>query len=118
MRFATLVLLLVSSWAHADGGREKGALGVGLVLGEPTGVCAKLYLKDDQAIAASAGSAFISGGLQVTGDYLWHPFILQERDSFVMPFYFGPGVRFIDYSGGSSYFAAGVRGVAGVLFDF
>src|SRR4051812_9120567 len=57
MRLITLALLLAPALAHADG-REKGAFGVGLVLGEPTGICAKLYIKDDQAISVTAGSAF------------------------------------------------------------
>ena len=37
-----------------------------------------------------------------------------------MPFYVGPGIRLIDYggSGNSSYFATGLRGVAGLAFDF
>ncbi|HTR51125.1 MAG TPA: hypothetical protein VMJ10_10500 [Kofleriaceae bacterium] len=100
---------------------DKGALGVGIILGEPTGVCAKLYLKDDRAIQVSAGSAFVSGGLQLTGDYIFHPWILQDRDSYVLPAYIGPGVRVIDYpgqSGGPSQFAFGLRGVVGLLFDF
>ena len=120
MRMAGLVLLLitVSTAARADGRVDKGAIGVGIVLGEPTGITAKLYLKDDQAVQVTAGSNFIKGGLSITGDYLFHPFILQERDSFVMPFYVGPGVRLIDYTGATGYFAPGLRLVAGMLFDF
>src|SRR3954464_7589991 len=72
---------------------EKGTIGVGIVIGEPTGLSAKLYLTDDTAIQAAVGSAFIGGGLQVSADYLLHPWILQDRDSFVMPVYLGPGVR-------------------------
>ena len=100
---------------------EKGALGVGLILGEPTGICAKLYLQDDQAIQAAAGAAFYGGGLQLHGDYVFHPWILQDRDSFVLPVYVGPGLRFIQYSEGrgiDSHFAIGLRAVAGMLFDF
>jgi hypothetical protein len=96
----------------------KGAFGLGLVLGEPTGICAKLYLADDRAIDAEAGATFIAGGLQLSGDYLFHPVILQDRDSFVMPFYVGPGLRLIDYTGSTGYFAAGLRGVVGLAFDF
>jgi len=118
MRLAILTLLLVTGVAHADGRVDKGAFGLGIVLGEPTGICGKLYVKDDQAIAVAAGGAFIKGGLQITGDYLFHPFILQERDSFVMPFYVGPGIRLIDYNGNSGYFATGARVVVGMLFDF
>lgn len=121
----TLVACLFGSGAaFADDGEtsrmDKGTIGIGLILGEPTGISAKLYLKDDQAIQAAAGSAFIGGGLQVHADYVFHPFILQQRESFVLPVYFGPGVRVIDYSNGrdSNYLALGLRGVAGLLFDF
>jgi len=109
--------------AAADAGRpaDKGAIGIGLIIGEPTGISAKLYLSDDKAIQAAVGSAFIGGGLQAHGDFVLHPWILQDRSSFVLPVYLGPGVRFIDYYGGrsgTSHFAAGMRAVIGLLFDF
>jgi len=100
---------------------EKGTFGLGLILGEPTGISAKLYLKDDQAIQAAAGSAFVGGGLQVHVDYVFHPWILEDRESFTLPVYLGPGLRGIVYDkgrGGNSYFALGLRAVVGILFDF
>jgi len=127
---AVLALLAMASPALADDdeakgekGRpaEKGTLGVGIIVGEPTGICAKIYLSQDRALQVAAGSAFISNGLQLHADYVFHPWILQDRDSFVLPVYLGPGFRVIDYSGGSngsSHFAAGLRGVIGLLFDF
>jgi hypothetical protein len=130
MRWLVIALLALSAPALADDddnagekGRpaEKGTLGIGIILGEPTGITAKLYLKDDQAIQAAAGAAFVANGLQVHGDYVFHPWILQDRDTFVLPVYVGPGVRFVDYSGGSmgsSHFATGLRAVGGLLFDF
>jgi hypothetical protein len=128
MRFvlALAVALAIAAPARADTddegarGADKGTLGVGIILGEPTGVTAKLYIKDDQAIQAAVGSAFIGGGLQVHADYVFHPYILQSRPSFVLPVYFGPGVRLIDYTNGrdSSSFAFGARLVGGLLFDF
>jgi len=101
-------------------GADKGTLGVGIILGEPTGITAKLYLEDDQAIQAAVGSAFIGGGLQIHADYVFHPYILQTRPSFVLPVYVGPGLRLIDYTDGrdSSSFALGLRVVGGLLFDF
>ena len=100
---------------------DKGTFGIGIVIGEPTGLTAKLYLHDDRAIQIDVGSAFAAGGYQATGDYLFHPWILQDRDSYVMPVYLGPGLRLIDYSGGSNgsdHLATGLRGVIGLLFDF
>jgi hypothetical protein len=109
--------------AKGEKGRpaEKGTLGFGIIVGEPTGICLKIYLAKDRALDIAAGSAFISNGLQVHGDYVFHPWILQDRDSFVLPVYIGPGFRAIDYSGGSggsSHVALGLRAVVGLLFDF
>jgi hypothetical protein len=127
MRFvlALATALTIAAPARADNddasrGADKGTLGVGIILGEPTGVTAKLYLSDDQAVQAAVGSAFIGGGLQLHGDYVFHPYILQTRPSFVLPVYVGPGVRLIDYTNGreSSSFAIGARAVGGLLFDF
>ena len=123
----SLVLVLVLALggaARADdatqgtSGSKKGTFGIGIILGEPTGICAKLYLKDDQAIQAAAGGAFVGGGLQLDADYVFHPWILEDRDSFVLPVYLGPGVRFIEYTGNPEVFAAGLRAVVGMLFDF
>jgi len=115
------VCAAASTAAADERGETKGTFGVGLIIGEPTGVCAKLYLKDDQAVQFAVGSGFVEGGFQVHADYVWHPWILEERDSFTLPVYLGPGVRVFDYDkgrGGNSFFALGVRAVGGIMFDF
>lgn len=102
-------------------GTEKGSLGVGVVIGEPTGVAAKLYLQDDQAIQAALGLTFVSGGFQAHADYVFHPVILEEREAFTLPAYVGPGVRVMQHRegrGGDTDFRIGARAVAGLLFDF
>jgi hypothetical protein len=102
-------------------GVEKGTFGLGLIIGIPTGISAKLYLKDDEAVQGAVGVNFISGGVHVQGDYVFHPYILQEKEEFTMPFYVGPGARFVQYRegrDGDNYAAIGARGVAGMLFDF
>jgi hypothetical protein len=121
-----LGLLAAASPARADDAAkgmdrtDKGTLGIGIIVGEPTGISGRLYLKDDQAIQAAIGGSFIGGGIQIHADYVFHPFILQSRESFVLAAYVGPGVRFIQYSTGrnDSYIALGLRGVGGLLFDF
>ncbi len=123
MRSALFALVALAGTAHGDDdirAVDKGNLGVGIILGEPTGICAKLYLRNDQAIQAAVGSAFILGGLQFHADYVFHPFILQQRASFVLPFYIGPGVWAFDHTGSRDehYFGLGLRAVAGLLFDF
>jgi hypothetical protein len=118
---ALLALLVPARALAEDGeGRDKGTTGVGIIIGEPTGVCGKLYVKDDQAIQAAIGFAFFGGGIHLHADYVFHPFILQKRDSFVLAAYVGPGVRFIQYreGRGDDFVALGLRAVGGLLFDF
>jgi hypothetical protein len=115
-----VALVAASSTASADG-VDKGALGVGIIIGEPTGVCAKLYLKDDQAIQAALALSAVVGGFQVHADYLFHPLILEEREAFTLPAYIGPGLRLLQRGAGrdgDDDFRLGVRVVAGLLFDF
>lgn len=107
--------------AAEDSRVDKGSLGVGIVLGEPTGLAAKLYLDDDTAIQGALGFNFYGSGVQANADFVLHPWIVQDRDVFVLPIYLGPGVRFIQYDGGrggDSHLAAGLRAVVGMLFDF
>jgi hypothetical protein len=128
MRFLLVLGVVVAIAAPAraeddgEGGRgaEKGALGVGIILGEPTGLTAKWYFDDSHAVQGAVGSALIGGGLQLHADYLFHPYVAQVRESFVLPLYIGPGVRLIDYTNGrdESSLAIGARVVGGLLFDF
>ena len=125
MRAAVVLVLVIAAFprqaaADDERGVDKGTFGIGIIAGEPTGICAKLYLKDDQAIQAAIGGAFIGGGFQVHADYVFHPYILQTRESFVLATYLGPGVRFIQYSNGreASFVALGLRATGGLLFDF
>jgi hypothetical protein len=128
MRIAAMsvaAVLLFSGAAAAedltDSSVEKGSLGAGLIIGEPTGVCAKLYLEDDQAVQAAIGFTFVSGGFQAHADYVFHPWILEEREAFTIPAYIGPGVRVMQHAAGrdgDTDFRVGPRAVAGLLFDF
>lgn len=100
---------------------EKGALGLGLLVGEPTGVSGKLYLTDDQAIAAGVGGAVVVRGIQAHADYLFHPWILESTETFVLPAYVGPGLRALSHDRGAGLddaFHLGPRATVGLLFDF
>ncbi len=113
-----LVLALASGSAEAE---EKGVFGAGLIIGEPTGVSVKYYLGDDTAIDGAIGGAFLGKGIQVHGDFLWHPWILETKPSFVLPAYVGVGMRVLDRNAGGGdddHFRIGLRAVGGVLFDF
>lgn len=121
LAFAAGILLFATARPALAQGTEKGAFGLGLIIGEPTGISAKLYLSDNQAIDGAVGGALISRGIHVHADYLWHPWILDSQDTFVLPAYIGIGGRVLIHQRGrgeNDDAHIGVRGVAGILFDF
>jgi hypothetical protein len=119
---AALALGVVAARAEAedDDAGDKGVLGLGLIIGEPTGISGKYYLADDTAVDAAVGGALIGGGLQIHADYLWHPWILERKTDFVLPAYFGIGARVLAQTGGErdDHVALGARVPVGILFDF
>ncbi len=118
---AAVALSLASAQAPAFAESEKGVLGVGLMVGEPTAICGKFYLGDDTAIDFAVGAAFFARGAQIHGDYLFHPGLLQNTDVFALPFYVGMGLRFLrkdDGDNNSAHSRFGLRAVAGLQFDF
>ncbi len=115
----TLALVLTVGTRSAAA-EEKGAFGLGLILGEPTGISAKFYLTDTTAVDGALGGAFVSKGIQVHADYLWHPWILTNEEAFVMPAYIGLGARVLQHDRGDDEndLHVGVRVVGGLSFDF
>jgi len=74
--------------AQADG------IGVGIILGEPTGLSGKLWLTEKTAAdAAVAWSMWDGGALHVHADFLVHSFNLINVSQGQLPLYFGIGAR-------------------------
>lgn len=118
---ALLALAVAGPRPAAADGIEKGAFGAGIIVGEPTGLCAKLYLADDQAVQAAVGLSAVIGGLHIHADYVFHPWVLEEREAFTLPVYLGPGLRLLQHGAGrdgDDDFRFGLRAVGGILFDF
>jgi len=99
---------------------QHGEIGIGLLVGAPTGVTGKCLLNDgENAVQAFLGGGF--GGITIGGDYLYYSNAFDHPD---FPFYVGPGA-FVGPSalGGPKYDRAGtlglgVRGVFGVSYFF
>ncbi len=105
--------------------------GIGLELGEPSGLNGKLFLSPDTAIDFGLGYIYghyyAGDGIHLYADYLWHPFTLTSAEPFELPFYVGIGGRFWDFDYGCNRFredcaynasAFGVRVPIGIAFDF
>ncbi|MBI4720978.1 MAG: hypothetical protein HY770_07130 [Chitinivibrionia bacterium] len=90
MLFALLVSLVAGTAAAQDQG-----FGLGIILGEPTGVSIKNWMT--QRTAFDLGIAWSFGGredaLHVHGDYLVHNFSLIPVEKGKLPVYFGIGGR-------------------------
>jgi hypothetical protein len=85
---AVLTLLIASACLAQDRG-----FGLGVILGEPTGLSGKYWTSSNNAIDAGMAWSFRKAGFfHVHADYLWH-FPLQTETSERFTFYTGVGGR-------------------------
>ncbi|HEU5056676.1 MAG TPA: DUF3996 domain-containing protein [Kofleriaceae bacterium] len=75
--------------------------GLGLELGEPTGLNGKYFLSETGALDFGVGwiyrHYYYDDGLHIYLDYLWHPTSLASSASLEVPLYIGLGLRFWDF---------------------
>ncbi len=119
MVFCLMIILAKPITAQDHG------FGLGIILGEPTGLSAKLWMSKDNAfdfgLGVSLGGDRIkykgnydnSGRVHFHMDYLWHAFnAIRSTERF--PLYYGFGGRF--NTGGGYDGSFGVRGVFGIAW--
>ncbi len=100
--------------------RPGGKFGLGVVVGEPTGIAWKYWLDGTNALDGSAGVA-PSDQLRFQVDYLWHSHPFNEK---ALALHYGPGLTFgfgqshysSNYFGDNGSGGFGVRGVIGVTY--
>lgn len=93
LRYFPLFLILVLFVPEA---RAQDELGIGIIVGEPTGISAKKWLSSEHAVDAAVAWSFSHDTrVQVHGDYLYHRSraFATEDVSGRIPFYFGIGGR-------------------------
>jgi hypothetical protein len=70
------------------------SFGLGILVGSPMGISAKLCILPGHAVDLAVGAALIGdGGPDIHVDYLWQPIVLAERESFSLAIYLGLGAR-------------------------
>jgi hypothetical protein len=91
--FAFALCALATGGAMAQPGGA-GPFGIGIIIGEPTGIDAKYYLSRENAIeAAAAWSLESDNTFQIQVDYLFHKYDLIKVEQGELPLYFGFGGR-------------------------
>ena len=99
-----------------DAGGSEG-FGAGVMLGEPTGFNAKLWIGERSAIDGAIGWSFEGeNNLEFHADYLYHLFDVLELSSGRLPIYFGAGLRYKVRDDRDDRF--GFRAVAGLDYLF
>ncbi len=118
-RFYYLVTALFLLIAFNNSIAQERRFGLGVMVGEPTGISAKLWTTQTNALDFGLGwSAFDNGHntgsrIHFHMDYLWHSFD-AIRSSERFPIYYGIGGRFNGGSGNEGSLA--VRGVLGIAW--
>ncbi|MBK9097404.1 MAG: hypothetical protein IPM14_04615 [bacterium] len=83
---------LLANFIHS----QSRGFGLGIVLGEPTGLSAKLWTSSSNAFDFAAAWSFKGDGhLLLQADYVWHSFDLIRVSSGRLPLYYGIGGRVI-----------------------
>ncbi len=89
--------LLIGVWLMllcSFGGAQDRGFGLGIILGEPTGVSLKGWQGKSTAIDGALAWSFAgSDFFQIHGDYLAHNFSLLRVEKGKLPFYYGIGGR-------------------------
>lgn len=97
MKTKCCVIVLIIFIATNALALERKKFGVGIILGEPTGITIKYMLDDKTAIDAGVGwETSGNNEFHIHGDYLYHMNDLIKVPQGKLPLYFGGGLRFID----------------------
>jgi len=112
-----MIVLCLFLVAHISLAQDRN-FGLGVMIGEPTGISAKLWTSNSNAFDFGLGWS-VSGNRYGSGsythlhaDYLWHAWnVIHSTERF--PLYYGVGGRF---TGGGNTSSLAVRGVFGIAW--
>ena len=89
-RILPLVFVLLGPSAFA----QSSGFGLGIMLGDPTGVSGKGWISGDRAIDFGVAWNFAyTGAFHLHGTYLFHNMDLIPVGKGKLPLYYGPGIR-------------------------
>ena len=112
LSYLIFIIIISASFIHSQ---NKG-FGLGIIVGEPTGVSFKYWTGGNSAFAGAVAWSFVDGGaLHIHADYILHSFNLIQVASGRLPLYYGIGgrIKFLDDNAG-----IGVRVPVGLAYLF
>lgn len=84
------IYFLCGAMSHA----QNRGFGIGIILGEPTGLSGKYWLSNTTAVDGGLAWSFArESSLHIHGDYLWHMFDALKTEDVDIPLYVGVGGR-------------------------
>jgi hypothetical protein len=108
-----LFLMFISGLSLCVSAQNKG-LGLGIIVGEPTGLSAKIWTTEHSALDAAMAWSFVGNGfLRLHSDLLIHRHLI-EVDKGSLPVYFGLGAKL----GFASDLELGIRFPLGLAYHF
>mgnify|MGYP001826559058 CR=1 FL=1 len=95
-RKGLLWIIILMAWVSSASG-QIGTVGLGVVLGNPTGISAVYWTGDHSAIQLNMGYLMArEEHLLLSADFLVHPWIFYEEDDLIRPYVgLGGGLGFI-----------------------
>jgi len=121
MKLAILISILTILFCFGTLSAQTRGFGIGIILGEPTGLSMKFWTSSNTAVDIAAAWSFINGSaVHVHADYLYHNFKLVKLDYDTLPFYIGIGgrIKFGEHDNGDDHqdYRIGVRIPVGLEF--
>lgn len=115
--FLSLTLLVVFVPVAQSETPKEGQFGLGVIAGEPTGPCFKLWTSQRTAIDGAVAWSFAKNArIHLHADYLFHVYDLIDVETGRLPFYYGIGGR-IRFADGDRDDNIGVRIPVGLAYQ-
>ena len=123
--YTLLAATLLGAAATPASAQDDKYFGLGFIIGEPTGIDAKLFLNNTNALEfGAAWSLDNDEAFHLQADYLWHRYnLIKLNNQDELPLYFGIGARMVvrdddDFPGDSGDDIFGIRFPVGLDYLF
>ena len=94
MKRLVVILTLTAVLFPGTAKARDNDFGLGIILGEPTGICLKYWVGSNSAIDGAVAWSFGNNdSLHLHADYLFHKFNLFKIEKGKLPLYYGIGIR-------------------------